>query len=227
MCGVISLVMICSFSGSAQTSTDQETLQQVTALRDNFVAKIKTAGLSPSLPPPVILFDNPQTMGNYDDTTNSLHTTGAWTSASNAMKTFFERAASHLDSTITGRTFYERATHQWIFIHEMGHWWRACEHQKTTPYLEELGANRIAIAYWRDTDPDFMKWQEKMFESYVQHSTSPVPANVSKEKYFNDNYESLAADSRFYTWYQAQMIIQAYHEQPVSGFVATIRASGN
>lgn len=199
---------------------------RLTALRDNFVADIKSFGYNTSLLPPEIVLDNPKSFGNYDDSANVLHTTGDWQTLPQQLKDFFNHLANGKDSSDDGKDFFEKATHKWVFIHELGHWWRACEKQKALPYQEELGANRIAVAYWREKDPAFMNWQLEVFKNIVNHFPNPVPPDESKEKYFNDNYNTLAGQQA-YIYFQAEMIIQAYNEKPFITFKIAVANAGN
>ena len=77
--------------------TKIKTLTELTSLRDNFISDIKSFRYSPSLPPPILSLDNPISFGNYDDTTNILHTTGDWQTLPQELKDFFNQAAEHAD----------------------------------------------------------------------------------------------------------------------------------
>jgi len=223
----ISVFLLCTtfcIQMNLIAQTKNKTLTELTALRDNFIADINSFGYTPSLPPPVLSLDNPVSFGNYDDTTNILHTTSDWHTLPQELKDFFNQAAEHTDTS--GESFFEKATHKWIFVHELGHWWRRCQKQKVSHYDEEMGANRIAVAYWRQQDSYFMNWQLQVFEGFVSHFPNPVPQGISKEKYLNDNYETIGSTPA-YTWYQAEMIINAYNEQPILTFKNAIKNSGN
>ena len=220
------LLIVFSLWQIVNAQSQDETIIELTALRDSFVNDIQSFGYKPSLPLPELILDNPVSFGNYDDSSNTLHTTTSWKDAPDEVKQFFNGAVKSMDSTETGEVFFNKATHKWIFIHEFGHWWRACQKQKVSHYDEEMGANRIAVAYWREKDTSFMNWQLNVFENFVSHFPNPVPAGISKEKYLNDNYETIGA-SPAYTWYQAQMIVAAYYEKPVMTFKKSIETSGN
>jgi len=209
-----------------EAQTKNEALKRLTALRVSFINDIKPFGYNLSLPSPVLTLDNPVSFGNYDDTTNILHTTSNWDALPQELKDFFNQAAKRADSSQNGESFFERATHKWIFVHELGHWWRACQKQKVPHYDEEMGANRIAVAYWREKDPAFMDWQLKVFEHFVSRFPNPVPKGISKEKYLNDNYDTIGGEPA-YTWYQAEMIIEAYYEKPTITFKMAITNAVN
>lgn len=217
------------FSSISVAQTNDSVVMRLTTLRDDFVNKIKATGYNPTLQPPEIIIDTPasyRTFGNYNDTTNTLHTTGDWKTLSPDLQDFFNNPANRIGNGETGKSFFEKSIHKWIFIHEMGHWWRACQHQKATAYDEEQDANRIAVAYWRGRDSSFMNFMFQVFQDVVNHFPNPVPAGESKEKYLNDHFDILSAGP-VYTWYQAQMIVEAYNEKPILTFKEAVKDAGN
>ena len=116
---------------------------------------------------------------------------------------------------MTGEKFFQMAVYQWIFVHELGHWWRACQHETAEPYESEKGANRLATAYWRDRDPAFYTFMLSVFQGVLDHQPSPVPPGRQKEQYLNENYNSLPGGAA-YSWYQSVMIVEVSKETPLS-----------
>jgi hypothetical protein len=213
----------------SNAQTQDKTITELSLRRDSFVNKIKSLGFSPTLSSPNIIIDTPasyRTFGNYNDSSNTLHTTGAWSTLPPDLQDFFNRPAARMGNGETGETFFEKSIHKWIFIHEMGHWWRKCQRQKATAYDEELAANRIAVAYWRLQDPAFMSFMLNVFQGFISHSPSPVPTGQPMEEYLNNHFAELSAGP-VYTWYQAQMIVQAFNEKPTLTFTNAIKNSGN
>jgi hypothetical protein len=204
--------------------TEDTVMIKMIALRDDFIGKIKSMGFTPSLNAPEIVADNPRSFGNYDDSTNILHT-GDWGTLPANLQAIFNKAAADIGHGMSGQSFFELGTHQWVFIHELGHWWRACQHRKAAPYEDEMAANRIATAYWRERDSAFLSFMVKRFQHRVEITPSPVPDAQSKEKYLNDNYDKLPGASA-YTWYQAIMIIEANKERPLVTFKNAIEREG-
>lgn len=211
-----------TFGGEAP---DAAALKSLVALRDDFIGRIRATGASPSLRAPEIVQDNPPSLGNYDVATNQLHT-GNWRTLPPEMQEVFERQAKAAGNGKTAEWMFEQAALRWIFVHELGHWWRACQHQKTSFYDEEMGANRIAAAYWRERDPELMEFTLKKFQRYIDNIPNPVPAGESKEVYLNEHYESLG-DQRAYIWFQATMVLDVAAEKPVLTFKQAIAQSGN
>jgi hypothetical protein len=223
LCLFLAIFVVDCSTAKAQTAEDT-IMSKMVALRDDFIGKISAMGFTPSLKAPEIVADNPRSFGNYDDSTNILHT-GNWKTLPANLQAIFKKAASEMGNGMSGQLFFELGTHQWVFIHELGHWWRACQHQKAAPYEDEMAANRIATAYWRERDSAFLSFMVKRFQYRVDNTPSPVPAAQSKEKYLNDNYDKLPGASA-YTWYQAIMIIDAYKERPVVTFKNAIEREG-
>jgi hypothetical protein len=204
---------------------DDETMTRLVALRNDFISRIKAAGYTPALNPPEIVLDNPRSFGNYDNTTNILHT-GDWETLPPQAQDIFNKGAARMGNGATGESYFEIGVHQWIFIHELGHWWRACQQQKALPYADELAANRIALAYWREKQPDLIPMLTKRYQGYLNTIPNPVPAGEDKEKYLDENYDKMPGAAA-YTWYQSTMIIDALNETPAPTFKQIIERAGN
>jgi hypothetical protein len=204
-------------------STDT-TLNNLTSLQNNFVSEIKSFGITPRLAAPKIVIDNPRSFGNYDDSLNVLHTS-IWQPQPDEAKDFFNSLAKQLGNGETGEDVFNKAAHQWIFTHEMGHWWRTNNKMDTLPFDEETAANRIAIAYWREHDVKFMTFMMAIFQNVVNTLPSPVPAGQSERDYFNKNYNALPGGAA-YSWYQSKMIVNAYNEKPMLTFKQAVTNSG-
>jgi len=201
------------------------TLTRLQAFRDAWVGRINAMGYTPSLSAPPIVMDNPRSWGNYDDTGNVLHTCN-WTTLPDEQKAFFEGYAQQTGHGMTGRGFFNQAVYQWIFVHELGHWWRKCQHQDTNPYAEEKAANRIAAAYWHEADASFYTFMVGVFQGVIDHMPSPVPASQSKEKYLNENYQNLPG-GQAYSWYQSIMNVEVSQEKPFETFREAVQNAGN
>lgn len=209
---------------AGNATADAATLQQLTALRDDFIGRIKSQGLAPRLAPPAIQMDNPPSFGNYENDTNVLHT-GNWRTLPPALQEVFSHQAQAAANGKSGEWMFEQAAHRWIFVHELGHWWRTCQNQKADPYQDEAAANRIALAYWRERDPDLVAYTLMKFRRYVDDIPNPVPPGQSKETYLNEHYDSLGGQ-RAYTWYQAGMVLDVAGESPNLTFHEAITWAG-
>jgi hypothetical protein len=215
--------MVVSFSLSAQTaaakpaintSSDEAVMKQLTDLRDSFINQLKAEGFQPSLTPPKIVLDNPPSFGRYEDDENILHI-AVWSALKPDQQARFERLAAAIGSQQTGEQQFEESIHHWVFVHELSHWWQACQHKiGDDHYAVEYGANRIAAAYWRLKDPALMERTEKRMAGVQSVLTSPVPAGQTENKFFNENYAALAP-TRDYIWFQYSMVLKAQAEKPL------------
>jgi hypothetical protein len=211
---------------SGNNSQDSARLKlELIGLRDDFIGKIKAMGYTPGLKPPEILLDNPRSFGNYNIDSNVLHT-GYWPTLQPGLKAMFNAIVSRIGNGMTGEVYFNLSVHQWVFIHELGHWWRACQHQTALPYANELAANRIDVAYWREKDSSYAHFAQSRFEDNLKIIPNPVPAGQDKETYLNENYEKLPGGPA-YSWYQSTMVVDAFKEKPEPTFKQEIERAGN
>jgi hypothetical protein len=196
-------------------------MARLVTLRDSFVSQIKAEGFKPTLPAPEIVIDNPPSYGRYENDRNLLHIS-AWYNLQPDQEARFVRLADMLHNGESAQQLFEEGVHQWVFVHELSHWWQACQHKITDDhYAVEFGANRIAAAYWRAKDAAYMTRRTEHFTALVALFPNPVPADQPKEKFFNDNYAKLAG-TPVYTWYQASMVVDVSSERPVPSFKQTL-----
>jgi len=223
------VVLLVALAGSAQqvasvatseTEAVAATRTKAVAERDAFVAKVKTAGFSCDIAPPKIVVTDIPSWGNYNTETNTL-STSEWTLLQPREKAFFKMLAGPNATDADVQELFDRASHRWIFVHEMGHWWQACRHQDAKPYATEYGADRIAMAYWREADPTVVPRMMPIFHMVLDHAPSPVPEGQEVEAYFNANYQTLGP-SPAYPWFQSRMVVTAFEETPAPTFAMTL-----
>ena len=203
------------------------TMEPLVVLRDAFVAKATAAGYPCKLAPPKIELMDVASFGNYDPGTNTLRTP-AWTQLTAEERAFFFRLAGPGSDELTAHRRFERGTHHWVFVHELGHWFQECTGATKglglRPYAKEYGANRIAAAYWREADPSLMDTLAVGFQRLLDDAPDPVPSGQSVDAYFNANYEKLAHTPQ-YTWFQAKMMAEVNAEKPAPTFRDVLAAA--
>ena len=225
--GVVGAGLVCAVGIAAGTAMGQTapaaasakeeqaaTLVKMTALRDEYVSQLKADGFVCSIAAPKIAVEDVPSMGQYDDQTNTLRTTD-WTLLNPQERAFMRHLAGPDAQEPEMRVVFEKAAHQWIFVHELGHWWQACRGYMPTHthYQVESGANRIALAYWRERDPSVETLMARLFHQVLDTMPSPVPAGETVEAFFDKNYESLGP-SPTYPWFQSRMNVTLEDERP-------------
>jgi hypothetical protein len=195
--------------------------KKLLALRADFIRRIRYEGFEPSLPAPKIEMGDPPTFGNYDAETNILHI-AIWSKLTEEEKQFFEGIAKQLGPRASARGVFENGTDRWVFTHELSHWWQACQKQtRANSYEEEMGANRIAAAYWRGRDPDFMDGMIRGFRGLRASIPDPVPPGESKIEFLDTHFAAVSVTDG-YTWYQSDMVIDASEENPLPSFLRAL-----
>ena len=199
------------------------TRAQVEALRDEFVKATVAAGQTCPITKPRILVQDVPSFGDYDAGTNTL-TTPAWEQLTDKERGVFYHALGPETPEAAARLEFETGVHHWVLIHEMGHWWQACRggQKAKDHYGIELGADRIAAAYWQERDVQLIAHQRAVFVNIVDNFPNPVPAGQSAEAYFNANYDKLGPTPA-YIWFQARMCIAALSEDPIPSFADALK----
>jgi hypothetical protein len=209
---------------SAQTPPPPSTklsshVAQLVALRDSFVNQIKVEGFQPSLPPPDIILDNPASYGAYESAKNVVHV-AVWEELEPEQQAQF---AGLFGQGQTADQAFDKIVHCWVFTHELGHWWQACQHKTgDSHYSEESGASRIAAAYWRLKDANFMDSTAKRIAAVRANTQNLVPQDQQSEKYFNENYEKLGPTPGF-IWFQCDIVPKVLAERPLPSFRQTLQ----
>lgn len=185
------------------------------ALRNSFVDQIKAAGFSPRLPAPQIVEDDPLAFGNFELGKNVIHV-AAWEHLRPEQKAFFSQLASASSFKMSAEDAFATSM-RWIFLHELGHWWQACQRMDgESHYAEERGANRIAAAYWRMQDSKMLDFVAGVANARRGAFSGPVPDNQSVAAYFDANYESINESA--YLWFQNHMVLDVLNEEPPLSF---------
>jgi hypothetical protein len=140
-----------------------------------------------------------------------------WERLSSAQKQHYQEQAQRIGGTAGAREMFEDGA-RYVFTHELGHWWQSCRNT-SRPYSwgAENGANRIALAFWRERDWGFMQRIVAGFQALARTLPSPVPAGASEEEYFDANFARLA-HGEGYVWYQAEMLVTLAAESPPPSF---------
>ncbi len=198
-------------------STDPVAIE-LTTLRDSFAKKLVDAGTVCHISPPKLLLQNVNAWAHYDAEANTL-TTPLWQQLTRRDQSAFYRLAGANPTLEDAHREFETGIHHWVFIHEMSHWAQACLHQDEDrmPYDYEYGANRIAMAFWRETDNKLLDHIVEHYQDVLKYQTSPVPDGQEVEEYFNTNFDKISPTPAN-AWFQSQMITELYEKRPKPTF---------
>ena len=97
------------------------------------------------------------------------------------------------------------------------------KNEANNKWAREIAANRIATAWYREHDPQYLAKLVADFRTIQAHLPDPVPAGVDKKTYFTQNYQTLGQDPMAYGWYQLQMVLLVYDE-PARSFQQVLDA---
>ncbi len=211
---VLCLLCAAVTAGEAKTQ-DARVLARLNQTRDAFMARAAEEGYR-VCPAPGIALGDPPAFGRFDPGSNSI-VVATWSRLSPERRQRFENLAAGRGGGGAEALFGD-GTYGWALVHELGHWWQGCR-DLTRPrsYGAEVGANRIALAFWRERDPRYAARMLDTFRYLRSAIPSPVPAGEPKQGYLEDHFLAMAR-SPGYTWYQADMILELADEAPRPSF---------
>ncbi|HUA89720.1 MAG TPA: hypothetical protein VL994_09810 [Steroidobacteraceae bacterium] len=200
-------------AGGAEKATPQSQVRrELEQRRDTFLHRIAAEGYHPCAAPQITLADTPS-FGNYRAERNEI-VVASWQTLTSEERQDFAQMAKQIGGRATAVSVFEGGTYRWVFMHELGHWWQSCVKQtRPNSYEEENGANRIALAFWREQDPQFAAGIVHGFEALVHAVPSPVPPGSTPQQYLDAHFAELAKGDT-YTWFQAESIATLAHEEP-------------
>ncbi|MCH4886311.1 hypothetical protein EZV73_01965 [Acidaminobacter sp. JC074] len=108
-----------------------------------------------------------------------------------------------------GKAFYEIFFLKYNLIHEVSHTVQGNYGVDTTKYDKEQGVNDIAVAYWREIEPDFIDEFEVFIDLALEYFESPVPEGQDDRTFLNDNYGDIVSDASRYGYFQMKFIKNA------------------
>ncbi len=175
------------------------------ALRDAFIDRIAEDGFFCRLPAPAIVVADQPLFGKFDRGSNNIITPD-WSQLSPAGKAVFADLAGAGATEAQEQKIFDMEAHHWIFIVGEVHWWEACKELtlKLTPYQAELQAVRVALAYWRERDPEVVT-QLAAIADELAKQPSLIPPGQDLPTYFNQHYLTTASGEE-YLWLQAQVV---------------------
>jgi hypothetical protein len=104
---------------------------------------------------------------------------------------------------------YAELFHWFFGPHELGHALQAALWSGTGRYERELEANRIAVAWWEEHEPERLERLVGCLEgsAFVEGAEDPGPA------WFDEHYRELVRSPRGYAQFQFDMVVVAYEQR--------------
>jgi hypothetical protein len=190
----------------------------------------------PAFAPPKIMLDAGMGVSYFTYGDQTVHE-AQFSDLPAPMQGIWTTWAAYTTDQPNGKALFDDMFHRFFFVHELGHWMASQviaglpENEMTTiakneaghKWEREVAANRIAVAWYREHDPQYLSKLVKDFRAIQSHLPDPVPAGIDKKTYFTDNYQKLGTDPMAYGWYQLQMVLIVYDE-PVRSFQQVLDA---
>jgi hypothetical protein len=191
-------------------------------IAQDFERRARLAGAVITSASPAIVVDTPPQLSMYISGSNTIHTS-RWEELTPEVQNLFNRWATYVGDA-TGKQLFDDMFHRFFFVHELAHWLqRQAKTNTNDVYQFELEANRVTVAYWRETDGAYLTTLLAGFERLRDRLPTPVPSGQDAEQYFNANYRGLGSNPDAYGWFQTRMVVQAGTERPVRTFSEALR----
>jgi hypothetical protein len=220
---------------TAAVPDSDPTLFALRALASQVEAQVHVPGY-PAFAPPKVMLDAGVSVSYFSYGDQTVHE-AQFADLPAPMQGIWNQWAAYTTDQPTGKALFDDMFHRFFFVHELGHWMASqviaglpnsemsvvAKNEAGHMWEREVAANRIAVAWYREHDPQYLAKLVRDFRSIQAHLPNPVPAGIDKKTYFTDNYQKLGADPMAYGWYQLQMVLVVYDE-PVRSFQQVLDA---
>jgi hypothetical protein len=208
---------------------DDPTLVALRKLASEVEAKVHVPGYA-AFPAPKVKLDAGMTISYFSFGDNTAHET-EFGALPEPMQGVWNQWASYTKDQPTGKALFDDMFHRFFFVHELGHGISGhviaglpanemavvSKNEANNKWATETSANRIAVAWYREHDPEYLKKLVDDFRAIEAQLPNPVPAGQDKKTFFTENYAQLGTNPLAYGWYQLQMVIVVYDE-PAQSF---------
>jgi hypothetical protein len=210
------------------------TLIQLRSLAAQVEEKVQIPGYAPFAAPKVML-DAGTGVSYYTFGNRTVHA-AQFADLPAPMQDIWKQWSSYTTDEPDGKALFDDMFHRFFFVHELGHWVASeviaglpekemvvvGKNEAGNKWESETTANRIAVAWYREHDPQYLARLVADFRGIQAHLPDPVPAGMDKKTYFTQNYAKLGKDPMAYGWYQLQMVLVVYDE-PVQSFQQVLK----
>jgi hypothetical protein len=216
------------FAGKMKNPKEQQvpfknppTLQTSIDVRDAFIDRIGEDGFYCRLPAPGIVVADTPLFGEFEKVTDTL-VTPDWKQLKPEETAVFYMLAGPGATEDQAKGLFDVEAHHWMVVAETVHWWENCKNLtlKLTPYERELAGVRVALAYWKEHDPEVVA-KMTAIAATLDKEPSPVPAGQDVPTYFNQHYQK-DSTGKDYLWMQVQVLKVAMAETPEPTVIETM-----
>jgi len=140
-----------------------------------------------------------------------------WSQVIPEQQHFFNEVAGGTDK---GKLAFGLFFNGFYLPHELGHALQdIVKGELVGSYENEYFANEVAMLWWRKTGREKeLKQCYAMAKEIWNKLPNPVPAGISIEDYFRDNYQKAASDPYVYGYMQFKQFIQIYEDHNLPDF---------
>ncbi len=221
---VLSVFTMLRVLVAQEAKQEDPTLDALKQLAAQVEAVVHQSNL-PAFAPPQVLLDTQPQISFYEK--HTVHSSRFGKLPAQVQSTF-DQWASYTTDQPSGQELFEAMFYRFFFVHELGHWVsiqlirRLPEDRKKVVsdnfdrnyWQVEMTANRIAVAWYRERDPEYLAKLVNDFRRIRKKLPSPVSSGQDERQYFNANYATLGDNPTAYGWYQLEMVILASEEPP-------------
>jgi Domain of unknown function (DUF4440) len=200
------------------------TLISLRALAAQVEEKVHVSGY-PAFAPPKIMLDAGMRISVFSSGDQTVHE-AQFSDLPAPMQDIWKKWSSYTSDEPTGKALFDDMFYRFTFVHELGHWMDGqviaglpdsemgvvAKNEAANKWESEITPNRIAVAWYREHDPQYLAKLVSDYRQILSHLPDPVPAGMDKKTYFTDNYQKLGTDPMAYGWYQLQMVLVVYDE---------------
>jgi hypothetical protein len=231
-------LILISANGIAQLSATQRdpVLDQEKAIAAKVEAHSHIGNFDLHTKTPEIRIDAGPTLSSYDNGTGNVVHEEYWEKVPSPEQATFDQWATYTGDKSSGRLLFQDMFYRFFFVHELGHWMQdqildqrrdakaevAKKNADTARWQYETVANRISVAWWRAHDKAYLTKLVNDFRTIQRKLPTPVPQGEDARVFFTREYDKLTEDPNAYGWFQLQMVISAYDEQPAMTFQQAI-----
>lgn len=144
------------------------------------------------------------------------------------MQQIWTQWASYTKDEPSGDVLFKDMFYRFTLVHELGHLIvgrviagmpemerkQVLFNQRANLTEGEFVANRIAVAWFREHDPQYLARLVNDYRLIQARMPNPVPPGADAKRYLSENYLKLSSDPVAYGWYQLYMVYTVYDEAP-------------